>query len=72
MMNVWMGFTLGRTAKTVSPTSPLDVDATPDSLTAITSSAPRFTTIVGISSQSTTPSMRTSEADLSRELGPGR
>lgn len=50
-----MGFTLGRTAKTVSPTSPLDVDATPDSLIAITSNAPRFTTAAGTSSQSPTP-----------------
>ena len=29
MMNVCMGLILGRTAKIVSPTSPLEVDATP-------------------------------------------
>ena len=32
MMNVWIGFTLGITAKMVSPTSPREVEATPDSL----------------------------------------
>lgn len=26
MMNVWIGFTFGITAKTVSPTNPLEVD----------------------------------------------
>jgi hypothetical protein len=31
-MNVCIGLTLGITAKIVSPTRPLDVDATPDSL----------------------------------------
>ena len=46
-----MGFTFGRTANTVSPTSPRDVDATPDSLTIITSSTPRFTTATNISNQ---------------------
>lgn len=29
MVNVCIGFTFGITAKTVSPTSPLDVEATP-------------------------------------------
>jgi hypothetical protein len=29
---VWKGCTFGITAKTVSPTKPLEVDATPDSL----------------------------------------
>lgn len=32
MMNVCIGLTLGITAKIVSPTRPLDVDATPESL----------------------------------------
>lgn len=33
MAKVWMGWTFGITAKTVSPTRPLELDATPDSLT---------------------------------------
>jgi hypothetical protein len=32
MMKVWMGLMLGRMAKTVSPTRPLEADATPASL----------------------------------------
>jgi len=32
MPKVWKGFTFGITAKTVSPTKPLELDATPDSL----------------------------------------
>ena len=34
MMKVCIGFTFGRTAKTVSPTRPLEDDATPSELTA--------------------------------------
>lgn len=30
--NVWTGLMLGRTANTVSPTSPREVEATPESL----------------------------------------
>ena len=33
MAKVWKGWTFGITAKTVSPTKPLELDATPDSLT---------------------------------------
>lgn len=33
MRNVWIGLTFGRTANEVSPTSPLDDDATPEAST---------------------------------------
>ena len=42
MMNVWMGCTFGRTAKTVSPTSPRELEATPESLM-VTSAPVRWT-----------------------------
>lgn len=43
-MKVWMGLTLGKTAKTVSPTSPREVDATPERLIA-TSTPLRATSV---------------------------
>ena len=42
---VWIGLTVGRMANTVSPTSPREVDATPDSLTASPDSWPRLSTV---------------------------
>ena len=30
MINVWIGWMVGKTAKTVSPTKPLEVDAMPE------------------------------------------
>ena len=47
-MNVCTGLTLGMTAKTVSPTSPREVEATPKSLTAIELIPLHSTTVCGV------------------------
>lgn len=44
IINVYIGFTLGKTANTVSPTSPRDVEATPSALTPSAPNCPPLTT----------------------------
>lgn len=64
MMNVWIGFTLGITAKTVSPTKPRDVEATPDEFTAKLCSCPPLATMTDYHVQSADALCNEPRADL--------